>query len=121
MRLLFLVLSIMCLFSCKDSTPDHILGEEKMKIVLWDYLNADVYAREFLADSSKDDTLVNAKLQQQLFKKNGVTSKQFYDSYEYYVQHPGKLLLMMDSMEAQQKRKDSLFNFKKTLPVEDVE
>ena len=106
--------------SCTDSRPKGLMGEEKMKKVLWEYLNADVYTREYLTDSTKEDTLLNAKLQKEIFKKNGVTADEFYTTYNYYTDHPKEMLDMLDSMAAQQKRKDTLYNTKIPMPVLDA-
>ncbi|MBS1496098.1 MAG: DUF4296 domain-containing protein [Bacteroidetes bacterium] len=100
---IFWVLLLMA-YSCNNK-PKDILPVSKMKAVLWDYVQADVYSTDYLAkDTSKNVTLENAGLQKTIFNFHHVTKEQFYKSYAYYLQHGDILQEMLDSMIAQKNR-----------------
>ena len=100
-------------FGCTGSViPKDILPPEKMQAVYWDYLRADIMANEYVTrDSSKNDSLENAKLQLQVFKIHKITKEEFYKSYEYYLNHQALMKDMLDTMLVRNKdkaKKDSL-------------
>ena len=56
--LLFIIFFISC--SDKQELPSGILSPEKMELVLWDYIRADVYATDFIRqDTTKDAAVEN--------------------------------------------------------------
>ena len=107
MRTLFAVSVLIILFSCnrKKMLPEDILEPQKMQAVFWDYIRADVYAKDFIKkDSSGSDTTQNIKLQSKVFSFYNITRKDFYKSYDYYTIHPDLMNVLMDSMLAKQNR-----------------
>ena len=96
------------LFFCSCSSagvPNGILGSEKMQAVFWDYIRADVYANEYVRqDTTKRVNEESARLQQQVFDLHKVSRKQFYDSYEYYLHHQGKMKPILDTMLVRQQQ-----------------
>jgi hypothetical protein len=100
-------LLISFVFSCKESTPDGVIPQEKMTLVLWDYMEADVYSFEQLRDSLRDDSLVNAKLQTNIFKKYKVTKEEFKNSYDYYSKNTKLLKSIIDSILIRKQRVDT--------------
>ena len=92
--------SSLLLISCKpDRIPFGILKPEKMQVVLWDIIRADVFTENFIArDSSKNSTAENIKLQNQLFSINGVTREEYYKSYEFYKKNPALMTVLLDSI-----------------------
>ena len=96
--------------SCNSNKPPkNIILPVKMQLVLWDYMQADVYAADIIKlDSSKSDTIENIELQKAVFKKYGIDRKKFYDSYAYYQKHPEQMKTMIDSMVNYQRRKDTI-------------
>jgi len=102
---LFLFAAIL---SCKenDPKPAGLIPKEKMELLFWDYLRAETFTVEFLRIDSiiRDDTLQNLDMQQQIFALHGVNRKQFYDSYDYYKNHPAVMIEIIDSMVAKQQR-----------------
>ena len=110
MRILLIMLFAALIYSCKqeEKKPADILPPDKMELVLWDYLRADTYTSEFLKkDSTADDTLLNMKMQEVIFKHHGISKEKFYKSYQYYIQQPGVMVNMIDSMVARQQRKST--------------
>lgn len=108
MRSYFFYFLLILLGSCSRSKyPDGVLVPEKMQAVYWDYLRADVYAKEMLSkDSSRNIDSANIQFQQQLFKKHKVSKETFYKSYEYYISHQ---LLMKDMLDTMQMRQQQLW------------
>jgi|688.fasta_scaffold19296_9 hypothetical protein len=102
------VFLLAAILSCKDSDPRPagLIPKEKMELLFWDYLRAETFTVEFLRIDSiiRDDTLQNLDMQQQIFALHGVNRKQFYESYEYYKNHPAEMIEIIDSMVATQQR-----------------
>lgn len=102
MRLISLLL-ILALVSCSgnDNIPKGILKPTQMEPVFWDYMKADVYTSQFFkGDSSRNDTLKNLQMQAAIFKKYNISKVQFENSLNYYLNHPGVLSPMADSIAA---------------------
>lgn len=95
------------LFSCKESIPDGIISQEKMTLVLWDYMEADVYSFEQLKDSLHDDSVVNASIQTNIFKKYKVTKEAFENSYNYYSKNTKLFKEIVDSILIRKQRVDT--------------
>ena len=97
---------ILSLLSCsKSKIPSDIIPPEKMQAVLWDYIQADVYANEYLKkDSSKNIEIENARLQIQIFQLHKVSKEKFYKSYKYYLNNELLMKGMMDTMMVRQKK-----------------
>ncbi len=104
MRSYFFYSLLILLVSCSRSKyPDGVLDPEKMQAVYWDYLRADVYAKELLSkDSSRNIDSANIQFQQQLFEKHRVSKETFYKSYEYYISHQLLMKDMLDTMQVRQ-------------------
>lgn len=104
MRSYFFYSLLILLVSCSRSKyPDGVLDPEKMQAVYWDYLRADVYAKELLSkDSSRNIDSANIQFQQQLFEKHKVSKETFYKSYEYYISHQLLMKDMLDTMQVRQ-------------------
>ena len=95
------------LYSCKDSTPDGIIPQEKMVLVLWDYMDANIYSFEQVIDSMQDDSVVNAKMQTTIFKKYKVTREEFENSYDYYSTNTELMKVIIDSILIRKQRVDT--------------
>lgn len=76
-----------------------------MQTVLWDIIKADAFTAEIIMKNpAKNGTAENLKLQQEIFTIHKITKDNFYKSYEYYKENPGKLKVIMDSMIIQAER-----------------
>jgi hypothetical protein len=108
MRKLPVLLSIVILLlSCsgKKKLPKGIIEPKKMENVFWDYIRADVFARDFTRkDSLKRDTIENVRLQKKIFSYYNISKEDFYRSYDYYLKHPDLMNAVLDSMVAKQNR-----------------
>jgi hypothetical protein len=124
MRTLFAVSIIAMFFSCQDKKkiPEGIIAPQKMQLVFWDYIRADVFARDFIKkDSSRNDTLENIKLQNKIFSFYHISREDFYKSYDFYIDHPELMGVLMDSMIAKQNRtklQTQKSNLKRMMPKE---
>ncbi len=100
MKIFFFLLLSLLLFSCsKNKRPAAILSPEKMQLVLWDYISADIYANNYLPkDSSVNIQNTKFELQEKVFQKNKTTKNVFNESYAWYQQHGDAMRVMLDSM-----------------------
>lgn len=92
---------ILAMVSCSenDDIPKGILKPSQMEQAFWDYMKADVYTSEFLkGDSTTNDTLQNLRMQEAIFKKYNISRGKFENSLNYYLDHPGILSPMADSI-----------------------
>jgi len=98
--LVFLFITVL-FYSCKNKIPNGILNQEKMQLVMWDIMRAEVLTDNFIGrDTSKNRVIENIKLQKQIFRLNGVTKEAYYNSLEYYKTKPTLFNTMLDSLAA---------------------
>ncbi len=80
-----------------------------MQEIIWDMLRADALSYQIAnSDSTKLADDERAKLKRQVFKIHNITEDQFDKSYSYYVQHPEIMRNMLDSLNSQKIRVDTL-------------
>jgi len=85
--------------SCGNGRPEHLLEPAKMEVILWDVIRANTYVARYIGtDSSKKVKEEQAKYQQKVFTLHKVSKEDFYDSYDYYLAHPGQATVMLDSI-----------------------
>ena len=102
-RLLSL-LCITCLISCSGKKEFH-LSPSKMEKVYWDYIQADVLARQrVMKDSTLSGVAEAAKLRKDVLKIHGVTQEEMNASLQYYSAHPEQMRTVLDSIIAKQQR-----------------
>lgn len=104
------------ILSCrgKDEIPSGILPPQKMRNVMWEILQADYYSDQFVRkDSLRDAALENAGMQEQIFRRQGVTRKQYEESYRFYSGHHDLMKALMDSVTASGENQRSLLMRKK--------
>ncbi len=107
MRYLIFITGFFFIVGCnnKTSTPSGILGREKMQLVMWDMIRAEVYTEQFMKkDSSKNIPMENLQLQNAIFSIHQVTRSQYYKSYDYYISHTDLIRVVLDSMSAKADR-----------------
>ena len=95
-------LLILCLISACSKDPE-VLPQEKMQLLMWDYIRADVYANEFIKrDTTRDLKGEHTRILKQIFKKHGVSKDQFFESYQYYATRPELFNPLLDTIIARQ-------------------
>jgi hypothetical protein len=93
----------------KNSVPRGILKKDQMQDVLWDIMQADAFTNAFIKkDPSKNAVSENIKLQKQIFLIHGISREDFYTSYNYYKEHPGLMLAVLDSITAKEVRDEAI-------------
>ncbi len=103
MRCLFL-LCFTLLFSCSGKEPAH-LSPSRMEKVYWDYIQADVLARQnVMRDSTLNGYAEAARLRKDVLKVHGVTKEEMDETLLYYSAHPDKMRTILDSIIAKQQR-----------------
>lgn len=100
MKYLLLTYSILFLFSCKSANdiPGNIIPVDSMKLVMWDMMRTGAYVDHAF---SKDSALLEKKyieLYRQVFLLHKITKAEFDESLAYYLQHPDKNKIMLDSL-----------------------
>lgn len=106
MRVLCIFFIALFFVSCKkNGIPKDVLPKEKMEAVLWDYISADMYAKNNLAaDTANKMKDVAYRLQEKVFAKNNIDRSTFTKSYEWYQNHDDIFMVMLDSISAKQSR-----------------
>ncbi len=110
MRVWLIGFTLLLCCSCRSRSkvPSGILKPDDMQAVVWDMVRADVYSTDYIArDSSKDDTLENAKLQQQVFMIHQTTREAYQKSFDYYLQKPDLMKALLDTITARVGRRKS--------------
>ncbi len=87
-RTLLLGLLLPCLHSCKQKTPDGVLGAGEMEDVLYDYHLAQGLAQQAPTDST---AFYQRYYKECVFRKYGISQKTFDTSMEWYERHTDKL------------------------------
>ncbi len=102
----FLILcGLITFYSCRDSASSGVIKQTKMQQVLWDMLRADALSQQIKKnDSSKSAAVESAVLAKKIFLIHHITEQEFQKSYSYYTNHPDIMMLMLDSINAQQSR-----------------
>ena len=107
----FYTLTFLMIFAaCKSNK--NILPQQKMKLVMWDIVNADEWIK---IAAIKDSTIVlkkeNIALYNKIFALHKITKDEFYSSYNYYENHPNEMKILLDSISAYGiKKRDTLTN-----------
>jgi hypothetical protein len=92
--------------ACSDQGDEaKIIPPEKMKMVLWDYLQIQHYTHEILGrDSAVNDTFAFIKLRDSMFIKHQTDALSFEKTLVYYRNHPDEFIPLLDSVAAYEKR-----------------
>lgn len=108
-RLFAVVAFSVCSLSCHQQKA---IPPQKMKLILWDMVNADEFAKIKLQQNalvfSKKE---NLSLYNKVFSLHQVSKDEFYESFSYYQSHPVEMKTLLDSLAAYGiKKRDSLNN-----------
>ncbi len=109
-KLIFYTLFVLIFASC--SSNKKTIPIQKMKLVMWDIINADEWMK-FAA--AKDSTISikkeNIALYNKIFALHKISKDEFYNSYSYYENHPNEMKILLDSISAFGiKKRDTLTN-----------
>ena len=107
----FYILALLTILIACNSNKQ-LLPIQKMKVVMWDMVNADEWMK--LA-AVKDSTIIlkkeNIALYNKVFALHKISKDEFYTSYSYYQNHPNEMKILLDSIAAYGvKQRDTLTN-----------
>src|SRR5688572_18470335 len=108
-RLIFAIIIAVLYAACANNSeiPKEIVPQAKMEKIMWDMLQADRFANDFI--DKPGDTIDNKaekfKVYQQVFKVHGITREEFLKSYKFYLSRPDITRTMFDSISAQAERR----------------
>ena len=102
--LCILLLAVGC--SEKDNVPSGVIGKEQMGDIIWDMMQADQYAANYLIkDSSKVNVKMETlKLYEEVFRLHKVTRDEFRKSFQFYQDHPDITRTLFDTLIARGNR-----------------
>ena len=111
MRKSIVILSLF-LFACKqDAKPKNAIPMDKMKVVLWQLMQADeYYSRASVMDTTMRLDKKNVRLYKQIFELNKVDRVAFYNTLSYLQKRPIEFKELMDSAYALSKREKMKLN-----------
>jgi hypothetical protein len=120
---IFLISLISPMYSCKTKDDaSSTIKPEKMREVLWEYLQIQHYAQEVLSkDSTINDTLAFLQLRDSMFRRHQVDARNFKKSMLHYRTHPDQFLPLLDSIAAMQQRNIKSQQPKKQFDLEILE
>ena len=110
MRIVAALFLVLLLAGCsdKDNTPSGIIPRVKMEKILWDLVQADQYAAQYLVTDSvqvykKDSTRIDMKMEtlklyEQVFRLHQVSRDEFRKSFQYYQGRPDLARGMLDTL-----------------------
>jgi hypothetical protein len=92
--------------SNKDKIPSSIISKNEMQNILWDMIQADQYAKQFIVkDSAKRNVSAETmKLYDEIFQIHHITQQEFQKSYQFYMGRPDLLKIIFDSLALQGNR-----------------
>ncbi len=114
----YVVLSVL-LFSCGsgDRLPSGILPREKMEAMLWDFMRADFFVKDYVL--AKDSSLNAGSEQKQVFQRvldfHNVTQPDFRKSLDYYMKHTDLMKKVLDSIQTYAQKEAELYATPKLL------
>ena len=95
---------VLCCFifvACSEGSkvPAGIIPQDKMQAILWDMLQADRFATQFLNDSLKRALDIQRFAQYHtVFAIHNIEKKEFFESFNYYLSRPDITRTIFDSL-----------------------
>lgn len=102
--IIFLILLSAC--GNKQQVPAGVLEPEKMESLLWDFMRADQFLLNFV--NFRDTSVIyrdreRFRLYQEILDLHHLDQQTFRKSYTYYLDHPARLGVVMDSLRNREK------------------
>lgn len=107
MKYLFCVMLMLALIACgteDKEIPENVMPVDKMKLVMWDLLQAGNYAT---IQKEKDTSIkqFNTAYMAQVLQLYKISKDDFFKSFDYYQTHPELNKILFDSINAYSQRK----------------
>ncbi len=98
------VLIILASCSGKNKLPAGIMAKEKMEVVMWDIMQADVFLSDFVLnkDTSLKKFEEHLKLYEKVFQIHKTDKEEFSRSLSYYRSNPIAMKEVLDSLNTKQ-------------------
>lgn len=94
--------------SGEDRIPEDVIKPEEMRKVMWDVFMAETFAQ---VSSNSDTTVVLSDKIKELTREaldiHDLTEKEFFRSYDWYVDHPSVFNPILDSLYAHKSAENS--------------
>ncbi|MBS1746482.1 MAG: DUF4296 domain-containing protein [Bacteroidetes bacterium] len=106
MKYFFTVIFFFTFIACTDSdttVPKDVLPVNKMKLIVWDLVQAGAYASTLSEKDTAEKNLNTAYLTETL-KMHQISKKDFFKSFNFYQQHPVLNKQLFDSITAYAQR-----------------
>ncbi len=107
MKYLFCIAFLFVFSACgteDKKIPDNVMPVDKMKLVMWDLLQAGNYAT---IQKEKDTSIkqLNTAYMAQVLQLYKISKDDFFKSFDYYQTHPELNKILFDSINAYSQRK----------------
>ena len=113
------VLLVVMLVSCGagDRLPAGVVPQKKMEAMLWDFMRADVFVKDYVLtrDSSLNVNREKEQVFQRVLQFNNITQADFRKSLDYYMDHPDLMKTVLDSVQNYAQKDAALYNKPKLL------
>jgi hypothetical protein len=106
MKPFFTAILVFTFISCsnRDTTiPKDVLPVNKMKLIVWDLVQAGAYASTLSEKDTSEKNLNTAYLAEAL-KMHQISKEDFFKSFDFYQQHPVLNKQLFDSITAYSQR-----------------
>lgn len=102
MKKVVVVLLSLVVFSCGKKDAQKTFSLNTMKVIMWDMACADELFNEL---QTRDSTIKNnqqkrLQLYNTVFATNKISKQEFYSNYNYYLNNPPQMKILMDSLQA---------------------
>ena len=99
-----LLVFLACACSDKDKLPKGVMHKQQMLEILWDMIRAGEFLNAFVIhrDSSVDKIAESEKWYNKIYQMHKTSKVEFEKSYAYYVNHPGLMKELLDSLSKRQ-------------------
>jgi hypothetical protein len=107
MKQLFSLMFLCCSLACSspNKIPEDVMGINEMKPLLWDMMRAGILAQNNKGRDTAGIRKAAVANYEKVFAIYGTNKETFYRSYQYYMEHPDKHKILMDSVVAYANRK----------------
>lgn len=126
-RLATAAILILLAYGCANpqKVPSGIIPRERMQGILWDMVQADQFATQFVTrDSAKNKYIREEtfRLYDEVFQVNHISKDEFLKSYRFYLSRPDMLRAMLDTLNSRvQHNRDSFYRpMKSAAPAKPV-
>lgn len=109
MKLLRVCITICVFVSCSRSNeiPENILPVNKMKVLVWDMIQAGAYESSLIENDSSLKK-INTSYLSAVLSLHKIKKEDFFTSYNFYQQNPVRSKMLFDSVSAYAQRQRSV-------------